>query len=84
MLLNLLIKFVNIIILAVGNLIETLISILPTSPFTIIESIEIPYLESLNWVFPIPIYITILELWLVAIGVYLVISVALRWVKVIE
>ena len=84
MLLNILIKFVNIIILAVGNLIETLISILPNSPFNIIETLEIPYLDSLNWVFPIPIFISILEIWLVAIGVYLVISVALRWVKAIE
>lgn len=84
MLLNMLIKFVNIIILAVGTLIETLVSILPSSPFNFIETLEIPYLESLNWVFPIPVFISILEVWLVAIGVYLVISTALRWMKVIE
>lgn len=84
MLINILISFVNYIIKAVGILINTLINILPPSPFNIIHSINIPYLEELNWVFPISLYISILELWVVAIGIYLVISVALRWVKVIE
>mgnify|MGYP000853346742 CR=1 FL=1 len=84
MLLNLLIKFVNLIISAVGILIDTLINILPPSPFNIIETLNIPYLEYLNWIVPISLFISILEVWLVAIGVYLVISVALRWAKVIE
>lgn len=84
MLFNLLIRFVNLIILAVGTLIDTLTDILPPSIFEVIDSLNIPYLEELNWVFPISIYVSILEVWLVAVGVYLMISVALRWVKVIE
>lgn len=84
MLLNLLIKFVNLIILAVGSLADTLVNILPISPFEAIHSLEIPYLAELNWVFPISLFISILQVWLVAVGVYLVISVALRWVKAIN
>ena len=84
MLFNVLIKFVNFIIEAVGSLIDVLVNLLPPSPFNVLESLEIPYLDALNWVFPIPIYISILEVWLVAIAAYFVISVGLRWVKVIE
>ena len=84
MILNILIDFVNLIIAAVGNLLNILVNILPTSPFVAFQNLEIPYIKELNWIIPISLFISILEVWLVAIGVYLVISVGLRWVKVIE
>lgn len=85
MLLNLLIKFVNLIIKSIGTLIQTLINILPPSPFEIIDITGIQeYIGALNWVFPINLFIVILEAWLVAIALYYVISVAMRWVKLIQ
>lgn len=84
MILNILIDFVNLIISAVGKFLNVLVNILPTSPFSAFHDLDIPYLAELNWIIPISLFISILQVWLVTIGVYLVISVALRWVKVIE
>lgn len=84
MILNSLIDFANLIISSVGKLLNVLVNLLPTSPFIAFHNLDIPFLSELNWIIPISLFVSILQVWLVAIGVYLVISVALRWVKVIE
>lgn len=58
---------------------------LPNSPFKLIDNGPIqPYLESINWVFPISEIIAILEAWVAAIAIFYVYQAILRWVKAIE
>lgn len=89
MIIDALISTVNLIISAVGGILSVLTAILPTSPFKMDiitrmnESIS-QYLGGLNWLIPIPNLMTITTYWLMAIAGYYVISVAMRWVKMIE
>lgn len=84
MILNAIIKAINLLISALGALGTSLINLLPESPFNVLNDIEIPYLEALNWLIPVNFMITVLTYWVFAIGLYYVVSVALRWVKIIE
>lgn len=62
------------------------ISILPSSPFTFFtDSISnIPYLDWLNWFFPVTECLAIGEAWLVAISLFYIASLILRWIKAIS
>lgn len=81
---NFIIGILNLIIKALGTVLSTLISILPNSPFLILDSINIPFLDSLNWIVPISILISILAYWVGAILIYYGVQVVLRWVKAIQ
>ena len=63
---------------------EFLLSVLPLSPFSgwIDQFSNLPFLGYLNWFIPVGTFISILELWLVAYGAYLIYSIILRWAKV--
>ena len=37
-----------------------------------------------NWFVPVNSFVSILETWLVAVGIYYVYQIVLRWIKVIE
>lgn len=82
---DILINFINFLIEAVCAPIGFLVGLLPSSPFMALDmsSIE-PFLGFINWVFPIGDVIKTLTAWCVAIGVYYIYSIALRWLKVIE
>lgn len=63
-----------------------LLTVLPKSPIVYLEAdpqIK-TYLGYVNWFIPIYAMISVLEAWLVCIAVYYVVSVALRWLKVVE
>lgn len=66
-----------------GNMI---ISVLPKSPVQqFLNSFnDLPYLQYLNWFIPISSVIVVLEAWLVAIAIFYLYSLILRWVKAIE
>ena len=66
-------------------LVALILAFLPTSPFQgVIQTIsEIPYLQYLNWFFPVTECIAVLQVWLLAIATYYVYSAIMRWVKVI-
>lgn len=71
-----------------SNAINGLISLLPNSPFVAISnlldsSVIAPYLSYINWIVPFDFAIQSFGIWLVAMAVYYVISIALRWLKVI-
>ena len=83
-LLNLLIKLINFVILAIGNFISFVVGLLPDSPFQVLDSMNFEFLDSLNWVIPISFMLTFLSYWIVGIGLYYLISIPLRWVKVIS
>lgn len=59
---------------------------LPESPFrAFISSLQtLPYLSVLNWFLPVSEMLAILQIWLVAVTAYYVISMLARWVRVIE
>lgn len=59
--------------------------VLPHSPFSqfLSQFQNLPALGWLNWFVPIGPAITVLEVWLVAIGLFYLYSIALRWLKAI-
>lgn len=62
-----------------------IVSVLPSSPFAdaIASFKDLPYLGWLNWFIPVGTCIKIAGAWLVAIGLFYVYSIAMRWVKMI-
>lgn len=78
--------FTNSIISYISKFAVLLINILPGSPFTsVLESIqESELLTAIDWVIPFTSFISIGIAWTTAIGVFYIISVALRWVKAIQ
>lgn len=66
-------------------LLALVMAFLPSSPFqTVINTISnIPYLQYLNWFFPVSECIAVLEVWLAAIVIYYLYSAIMRWIKII-
>lgn len=71
-----------------NNFAEDLIALLPESPFrSLIDewSVGVPDgIAWLNWFIDIPGMLQILAAWLVAYGIYLILSIVLRWIKAID
>lgn len=67
-------------------LVAFILPLLPVSPFTtVIESFSnIPWLAQLNWFFPVSECIAVLEVWIVAVGLYYIYSAIMRWIKIIS
>lgn len=80
---DLLITGLQFIIDGFGNICKATVNLLPTSPFVSVTLDNIAFIDTLNWVMPFRVFITILMAWLTAIGLYLVVQIILRWVKVI-
>lgn len=79
------ISILNYIISGLGTIITGILSILPASPFSAIDNSSVAeYLGYLNWIIPLDQIIAILEVWLIAIATFYIISIALRWVKAIQ
>lgn len=68
-----------------SNFAEALATVLPTSPFKgFLEAFsDIPYLGWLNWFVPFRAACTVFAAWLVCYALYLLYSIAMRWLKVI-
>lgn len=79
-----LIGVVNLGILAIAAFATLLIAILPPSPFHMIDSIDIPYLDNLNWILPVEFMLGVITYWLGAIVIYYIVSIGLRWVKAVQ
>lgn len=78
--------FVNTLIAYISKFAITLLNILPNSPFqaSIEKVAESDTLGTLDWAIPFTTFFSIGLTWTVAVAVYYVISVALRWVKAID
>ena len=74
---------INAILGWVKSAMEWVLSFLPKSPFTaVLNAIgDIPFLDALNWF--IPNIISIHSFIFVAIGVYYLYSIVLRWIKAV-
>lgn len=68
------------------DLANSFLDLLPTSPIVFLSSNSTisKYLSWVNWFIPVYTWIAILENWLVAIGIYYVVQVVLRWLKIID
>ena len=62
-----------------------ILSVLPHSPIQryLASFADLPYLSWLNWFIPVAEILTICETWLVAIGLFYLYQIILRWVKAI-
>lgn len=79
------IKLINLIIKALGTVLGWIFSLLPPSPFQIIDNSSVQeYLGNLAWIVPFSQILSILELWLSAVALYYIASIVLRWVKAIK
>lgn len=70
----------------VTKFLDWVLKLLPTSPFSAyIDALEnIPFLGYLNYFLPISTFIAIGEAWLVAVGLFYLYSIILRWIRAIE
>jgi hypothetical protein len=60
-------------------------ALLPDSPFKLLDNTPIaPLLPYINWFIPFDFMVATFTAWLVAITVYYIYSVILRWVKAIN
>lgn len=70
---------------AISNALEWLVSLLPDSPFILLDDSPIqPYLRYINWIVPVDFILNTLTAWLVAVAGYYCWSVVLRWIKAID
>ena len=79
------IGLLNLIIKALGAVLNAIFFILPPSPFKLVSNSSVEkYLSNLAWLIPFDSIIAICEIWLVAIGAYYLYQIVLRWIKAIE
>lgn len=70
---------------AISNALEWLVSLLPDSPFALLDDSPIqPYLRYINWIVPVDFILNTLTAWLLAVAGYYCWSVVLRWIKAID
>lgn len=78
-------KFLQFLINALGAVLSAVVSVLPKSPFQFVENSQFAdLLAKINYFIPIYEFISILELWIVAVGVYYLYSIVARWLKMID
>jgi len=81
---NFIVGLINLIIDALGSVASAFLFLLPPSPFKVLDGIDIPYLDTLNWVIPIDFMFMVLGYWVGAIAIYYIAQVVLRWLKVVS
>ncbi len=78
-------KFLQFLIDAIGGLLSLLVGLLPSSPFNFVVNSQFGELISqINYFIPIYEFVTILQAWLIAVGLYYLHSIWARWVKAID
>lgn len=75
------IALINKVIAAVGVVITALLLLLPDSPFMWFETIESSVLEAINWIIPVNAMVSHMQLYVMAVAIYYVLRIALRWAK---
>ena len=75
----------NKIIEIMGALVGVLYSLLPPSPFVILDNSEFSsFISQINYFLPVYEFVAILETWLVAIFIWYLYSIFARWLKAVE
>lgn len=79
------IGLVNLLIIALGGVLSLVFSILPPSPFHLIDnSIIGEYLSGLNWIVPVDSILALGSAWLSCIAIYFIYQAVMRWIKLIK
>ncbi|MDO4495870.1 MAG: hypothetical protein Q4B62_08845 [Clostridiaceae bacterium] len=68
------------------NVLCNILNLLPDSPFEFLAQTGYiyKYLQYLNWIVPVSFFVSTLQVWLVAVAIYYVWQLILRWLKAIE
>ena len=75
----------NLLIKGLGAVLSVIILLLPDSPFKLLDSSPIaPYLSGINWLVPVGLMLDIGTSWLLAISIYNIYQIAMRWLKMID
>lgn len=84
-LIGIVITLINGLIKLLAKVVEALFFFLPDSPFKEVSTSPIiEFIGYMNYLLPITEIIAIMTLWTTAIGIYYLIQIALRWIKVID
>lgn len=81
------INTINALIRGLGEVLSLVFYLLPNSPFQkyIIQNSFIKnYVGYINYFVPVAEILVVLEAWCLAIGVYYILQIVLRWLKAIE
>lgn len=81
------IDLINALIRGFGKVLAIAFALLPDSPFQkfiIHNDIIRPYLGYVNYFVPVAEMLVLFEGWCLAIGIYYIIQIVLRWMKAIE
>lgn len=82
---SIVINVLNFVIKKLGFVITLIFSLLPPSPFKILDNSPIAeYLPTLNYFIPLNEMLTVAEVWLAAVGTYYLYQAVLRWIKFIQ
>lgn len=89
MIIDALISAFNSVISAFGMLLNLLVGMLPRSPFKneALQNMNLivkEHMSTFNWFVPVDAILGVTVYWLIAISTYYLISVAMRWAKMIE
>ena len=78
--------FLQSVIDGLGALLSAVVGLLPSSPFQgmYVLTLDNELLGMLAYIVPVPHILALLESWTVAVGVFYLYSVVLRWIKAIE
>ncbi len=77
--------FLQVLINVLGTVLGGLVGLLPKSPFQFASNSQFAdLLAKINYFIPIYDFISILELWIVAVAAYYLYSVIARWLKAID
>lgn len=70
----------------VNKFLQPVLKLLPMSPFVgVLDSLDkLPYLGYVNYFIPIGTFVHIGGLWLVAVGLFYLYSIILRWIRAIQ
>lgn len=75
------ISIFNAIIAGLGAVLQAILSLLPPSPFSFIESFDQGWLAVMNWIFPVSSAVAHLEVYLSAVVVWYGLRIVMRWIK---
>jgi len=83
---SILFSVINNVLYGLSSIAHVVVGLLPRSPFLMLHEwgLTNEQMMWLNWLIPISEMVVISQTWLVAIGLYYLYSIPLRWVKAIK